>query len=197
MYKNMKNKHFLIPIIVFAIFLSAFFVSVPPGLTQSEGDWTDPINLSNSGSSADPLIVTGTDGVIHVIWIDEFDGYKYVQSPDGVNWTDPKTVRFPFSPEASLPRFEVTSNGAIHAFWIDVENRLNYTNVSQISMDSPVSWRSSVRLGESVVDYDVAVDDDDGLHVSNPNVSILYCKRAKIGGFKKLLHRKPRYSFIC
>ena len=99
-----KSKLFLIISIIFVIAASTFFVSVPNGLTQSELGWTNPINLSNSGASTNPLIVVDTVGVIHVIWVDEFDGYKYTESANGVDWTTPVTTQFPFIPEDAAPK---------------------------------------------------------------------------------------------
>ena len=161
-----QSKTFLIISIIFALAISTFFVFVPKSLAQAGIGWTDPINLSNSGASTDPLIVVDTNSVVHVIWVDEFDGYKYVESPNGVDWTTPISVSFPFSPEDAPPRFEVTENGLIHAFWDDDENILYYAQVPQNNMGSSNSWRSLVRLEDSVVDYDVATDDTDGLHVN-------------------------------
>jgi hypothetical protein len=162
----MKIKPFTLVLLTFALTISGLFVSTPLVTAQSELDWTDPINLSNSGSSTDPLVVTDTDGVIHVIWVDEFEGYKYVESVNGVDWTTPVTVNFPFLPETEPPRFEVTANGIIHVFWRDDENTLYYAQSLQATFDTPISWRSQARLGNSIVDYDVAAGTTNGLHVS-------------------------------
>lgn len=160
----MKNKPLLI-VFLFVLIASTFFVYVPSSLAQSELDWSAPINLSNSGATTRPLIVTGTDDVIHVVWIDEFEGYKYTESANGVDWTPPVALPFPFSLEGPAPRFEVTNNGVIHVFWLDEKNNLLYAQTMQANFNSPASWGSQTRLGVSVVDYDVAVDDG-AVHVS-------------------------------
>lgn len=45
-----------------------------------ENTWSAAVNLSNSGSASNPVMITGTDGVIHVAWYDEFAGNRYTQS---------------------------------------------------------------------------------------------------------------------
>jgi hypothetical protein len=147
----MKNK-LLIPVLFFMLTMSVLFVSVPSGLAQTELDWSVPVNLSNSGASTRPLFITGTDDVIQVIWVEDFEGYKYTESTNGVDWTQPVTTQFPFIPENAAPRFEVTENGIIHIFWQDEDNNLFYAQAPQANFGSPGSWRSQARLGVFVVD---------------------------------------------
>lgn len=152
--------------IFFILFASAAYSAGPVANAQSLQNWSDPINLSNAGSSTNPIMVVDTEGVIHVIWVDEFEGYKYVQSANGVDWTTPVAIPFPFLPEHGPPRFEVTADGIIHIFWVDDENNLYYIQAPQTYLKSPASWRSRVRLADFVVGYDVAVSKAGNLHVS-------------------------------
>jgi hypothetical protein len=161
-----SNKLQVNKLLIFALLTSIFLVSTPMVYAQVIQDWSEPINLSNSGASTDPLIIVGTDDVIRVIWIDEFDGYKYTDSVDGIEWTSPKVVDFPFSPDDAAPKFEVTANGVIHVFWIDDENRFFYAQTLQANFDAPGSWRSQARLGNDVADYDFVAENADRLHVS-------------------------------
>ena len=184
----MKNK-FLLIVLLFVFIAPTFFMSVPSSLAQSELDWSIPVNLSNSGASTRPLIVTGTDDVIHVIWVDEFEGYKYIESPNGIDWTTPVTTQFPFLPENAAPRFEVSENGTIHIFWLDDDDNLFYAQTPQTNFGSPASWRSQTRLGSFVVDYDIALDVTGVLHVSyisndssGDGLSGVYYRRSLSGG---------------
>ena len=186
----MKSYKPFLAILLIPVLMVSFFTSTRNGLAQTGGEWSEPINLSNSGASKDPAMVVGTDGVIHVIWIDEFDGYKYVQSADGVDWTSPVTVRFPFLQTHSLPTFRVTENGVIHVFWLNDKNILNYAQTLQRNFGNPASWRATVRVGESVASYDVVVDDKDGLHISyisndslTDDVAGVYYRGSTNGGF--------------
>jgi hypothetical protein len=46
-----------------------------PALAQSEDNiWITPVNLSQSGSASDPVIVPLPDGTLRVLWWDQFDG---------------------------------------------------------------------------------------------------------------------------
>ncbi len=96
----MKPKYFtpIFRAMAIIFLLTLIFGRAPVSFAQSSQNWSEPLNLSNSGSSTDPSLVVDLNGTIHVIWVDEFDGYKYTRSTDaGKSWTDPKTVIFPFS----------------------------------------------------------------------------------------------------
>ena len=161
-----KSRHIFIIILTITMALSIFFDSAQNVLAQTELGWTEPINLSNSGSSTRPLIITDTDGAIHVIWVDKLEGYKYVEKVNGVEWSTPVNLEFPFSPDTESPRFEVTADGMLHVFWRDDENRLYHSKSPQTNFGTPALWESSVLLGDSVVDYDVAADSVGSLHIS-------------------------------
>jgi hypothetical protein len=164
----MKIKYFqvflvgflVIPLIIF------LFIDVPRGQAQSSQIWSTPINLSNAGSSTSPEFVIDAEGVFHVIWIDEFDGYKYVNSVDGVEWTTPITVRFPFSPEDdSSPVLLADKNGGTHAFWINNRtNALYYSNLSS-GRDFKSGWTGRSRLADSVLDFKVVISSQGIVHV--------------------------------
>jgi hypothetical protein len=162
----MKNTRLFVNIFL-TLFLTAsvFLAQAPVGYAQSTEQWSDPVNLSNSGASTDPIMIIGTDDVFHVIWVDEFDGYKYAQSIDGVKWSTPETIKYPFSPKDFPPRFEVSPDGNVHVFWVDAKNVLFHSSTPQEYVGDPSFWSSVTRVGESIVDYDVAIDRLGGIHV--------------------------------
>jgi len=158
----------LISIAIMAISLTSgmMFVNLGKGKAQSIQTWSDPFNLSGSGSSTTPSIVIDREGLIHVIWIDEFDGYKYAQSTDGVAWSSPITVNFPFKPKQdSVPTFVVTQDGLINIFWRDSNNALFYSQTQPSSFGNPANWFGIQRLASSALDFNVVADSNGMLHL--------------------------------
>src|ERR671912_2222703 len=90
--------------LVTLLIIGFLFGFVRYGFAQSVQEWSEPVNLSMSGAASNPSMVVDSNGVVHVIWVDQFDGFKYVQSTDhGAIWTLPVNVKFPFSTEAAQP----------------------------------------------------------------------------------------------
>ena len=83
--------------------------------------WTTPINLSSSGGATAPNMVVDANGMIHAVWVDEYDGSIYSQY-DGQQWIDPLAVIFPF--QGAQPLLVPEPGGLIHAFWLNEDNQL-------------------------------------------------------------------------
>jgi hypothetical protein len=168
----MKNyRRFLFSAFSFAMFVGLFFSPIEHARAQTDFDWSEPINLSNSGASTEPNLVIDAKGVIHVIWVDEFDGYKYVQSADGVEWTLPVSVNFPFSAEDDFsPMLLADESGVIHVMWMNGSNTLYYSSASSSSFGTPSSWRGIAKLADSVVDFDAKVGPNGTLHIGYVNI---------------------------
>lgn len=153
--------------LVTILFTSPVFHTVPVVYAQSLQNWSDPINLSNSGSSTDPVMVLDSNGVIHVIWVDAIDGYKYVESADGKVWTSPQNANFPFSPkDDSRPTFFANSNGGIYILWRDKDNALYYGQTEPVYLTNSSSWSQVTKITNSVVDFHAVMDSQGGLHLS-------------------------------
>ena len=73
------------------------------GLAQTDDVWSPPINLSQSGSANDPIMIVDSEGIYHILWFDEFAEFVYV-SGDGADWSSPEIVTLPF--EESIPILE-------------------------------------------------------------------------------------------
>ncbi|RIK30592.1 MAG: hypothetical protein DCC56_09725 [Anaerolineae bacterium] len=182
-------KSTLLRISLLTIFLVTLLFGLPRGQVlnvqaQTDSEWSTPINLSNSGASSAPSIVVDSTGVVHVIWKDTLDGYKYTKSTDGVEWTAPIKVSFPFSPQAGDPsdleaadihlRMVADTAGLIHLFWIqpkDLSNKntlyvLYYARTSSTVLSQPLSWDAVYVVAESVLDFDVAADTSNVIHLS-------------------------------
>src|SRR5690349_15645433 len=163
--------------------------SVPRGYAQSVQNWSQPINLSNSGAASKPSLAVDGNGTINVLWIDKFDGYKFVKSTDGgKTWTAPKTVSYPFSAKALPPLMLSDAKGAVHIFWLSDRYDFFYAQASANNLDAPASWRVT-KLDASVFDFDVKLDLQGVLHLGyiknpapNPGPSGVFYRRSAGGG---------------
>ena len=143
---------------------------------STEDPWTNPVNLSESGGTKDPLIVIDTIGITHVVWEDAFNGTVYSKFENS-QWSEPLAVTFPFSnPVAgqqpggqgvnNQPVFIVDGTGRIYAFWTDINNQLYVGSVASDLFGNPGGWTPTVQLAESALDFDVVVDERGTLHVA-------------------------------
>jgi hypothetical protein len=153
-------------LIIFLLFSELFFGSVSQSHAQSSQVWSEPVNLSNSGSAVDPLLVIDSVGGMHVIWVDEIEGYKYTESTDGIVWTTPRTGNFPFSPvDDSRPTFIANRNGSIHFFWRDKDNALYHVQTQSENFGNPAATAVK-KIADSTLDFSAKVDSRGALHVS-------------------------------
>lgn len=162
-----RYKPFYGILLTLAMTASVFFASPSRGYAQTSQDWSDPVNLSNSGASTNPSIVVDAKGTIHVIWFDQLDGYKYSESLDGVVWSHPKTVEFPFSPLGDTrPTFVPNDDGEIHILWRNQDSQtLYYSKSLSSNLDEPSAWTNSTELAEAVVNFNVKVNSNGNLYV--------------------------------
>lgn len=148
------------------LLMGTLFGFVPNGRAQSVQTWSEPINLSMSGAARNPSLVVDAKGTLHVLWVDEFIGYQYTTSVDGVTWSTPQAVKYPFNSKGLPPRFVVDDTGRIHIFWINEKNALMYAQTTDAGIASPPIWFAVKSLDAPVFDYDVAVDAGGKVHVS-------------------------------
>lgn len=129
---------------------------------QTGETWSAPINLSQSGATDAPRLVVDSTGVIHVAWLDEFDGLVYTKRTDG-DWSPPEVAAIPS--EEYSPLLLADSNNDMHAFWVDADGVLFYswTDANDFVDDG---WSNPIELAESVLVFDAAVDAGDFLHVA-------------------------------
>jgi hypothetical protein len=181
-----------------AFLLVALFLSLAPGVwgearyaaAQSDDpNWNDPINLSQSGGAIEPEIVVDSEGRFHVLWRDEFVGFVYTTSPDGVEWSRPAIVELPS--EAMKPWLFADQSGNIHAFWIgdteeaagfvpgantggggggsgtteDTLDDLFHSKVKASDFANLASWSGRQLLSTNAVDLDATVDSTGRLHL--------------------------------
>jgi hypothetical protein len=169
--RKMKTSKFLLKIYLIVVFIvPVFLFSVPAGYAQTDLGWSEPVNISLSGSSTNPSIVVDAKGTIHVIWFDKLDRYKYAESVDGISWSSPQIVNFPFSREGNTsPTFLVDDN-EIHILWLDRQSQtLYYSRSLPANLDVPSTWTNFTELADWVVNYDAKIGVRGNLYVSYIN----------------------------
>ena len=129
---------------------------------QSTNSWSDPVNLSQSGSASDPVVMVDSDGLIHILWKDEFAGLVYAFG-EGTEWSIPTPVVLPA--EEAIPFLIADLDGNFHALWRDIENRLFYSRGTASAFPSSANWSPSALISDSVLDFEVALDENGDLHL--------------------------------
>lgn len=147
---------------ILAVILLITFITMSAA-AQSADSWSEPENLSQSGSASDPSMVIDSDGVYHILWLDEFAGPIYVTG-DGTEWSEPRLVNLPFGD--SIPTLASDDSGYIHAFWRDSEGTLYYGRARANAFHSPSAWGLRAQLAESALEMDVVKDDQGNMHLS-------------------------------
>ena len=186
-----RNKSLLTKLLNFTLVMLIFLGSAPGSAAQtvSQG-WSDPVNLSMSGAATNPVMVVDLRGTIHAIWLDDVDGYKYSQSSDdGITWSTPQTVKFPFGPKDPPPVLLADVNGSIHLFWIGSDGGLFYGQATPFDFGDPYNWKTTSRLARDVMAFDVVIDVRGALHIAyvrnsstDANPAGIYYKQSIIGG---------------
>ncbi len=118
-----KKLTLIIPGLILSLLLVAGIIASSAN-AQSQVNWSDPSNLSQSGSATDPVMVVDSDGVYHAIWMDEFAGLVH-SSGDGMEWSLATPLTMPS--RDTVPFLIADLNGYIHALWTDIDGRLFYS----------------------------------------------------------------------
>ena len=161
-----NKKTFLILLGIVLSLLSASGMISVSVKAQSQVNWSDPSNLSQSGSASEPVMVVDQEGVFHVLWLDEFAGLVH-SSGDGIEWSLPTPVTAPS--RDAVPFLIADLNGYIHAFWTEIDGRLFYSRARASAFPNSASWSSRALINNSVLDFDVALDEFGDLHLSYVN----------------------------
>ena len=135
-------------------------------LAQTNGiDWSEPINVSRSGSASSPKIVVDAGGNFHLFWQDEFSGIIY-STGDGKNWIQPVPGTFPFDTTLEKVEFLAGPSGLLHAVWRDSTNVLLYSAVPSESAGLQDAWSVPVQLAEDIGTLAVDIGPDGKLHLA-------------------------------
>lgn len=125
--------------------------------------WTEPVNVSHSGSTSDPRIVIDDLGTLHVVWLDGFTGTTHASLVDR-EWTAPRSFTAPFVD--IVPQFVSDDSGYIHAFWIETDLSLMYSRIQASSFGNQNAWSAATQLDLEVIKFSVEVGSENQLHVA-------------------------------
>lgn len=124
--------------------------------------WAPPINLSRSGAASSPSLVFVPNGPTLAVWKDKFDGLVYSILQDG-EWSPPKGGNFPF--DESVPQLVADSKGNIHAFWLEKDSTLQYSQISLTNFGTG-SWPAATKLDDAASALKVFVTSKDEVHLA-------------------------------
>ena len=84
-----KTKIYLI---IFIGLIWIFFGVTALTAQEADSEWSEPVNVSQSGAATNPLFLMESDGSQHVIWQDTFiDNYRYIRT-QGNSWSRPGMI---------------------------------------------------------------------------------------------------------
>jgi hypothetical protein len=142
------------------------------------GPWAEPVNLSLSAGTSDPVLVVDSTGRGHAIWKDSaLDRFVYTSRENGT-WRVAQAVELPFGTRQFYP--DLNENAAtplhtpvlwssqddrIHALWVSQQGRLFYSNVSANEFASFVAWSAPQELAPSALGAAAITGDAGRLHV--------------------------------
>ncbi len=165
--------------------------------SAAQDAWTQPINLSTSGSASSPVIAATANGVLHVLWWDAFDGalHQAVDLKSSRPLPTPVVVPFIAGQRAVNPqtgqttalsaprglRLAAGAGGAVHALWQTASGHL------MASAYDGAQWGQPVTLTQSVLALDVATDTAGG-------VSIAYVRAGAPAGVYAQVYRGGAWS---
>ena len=145
---------------------------------QDEPGWTQPSNLSQSGSSTAPILVKDASGLLYAFWQNALDGYVVSTNRNG-EWATPIVTEPPFGTKAFLldadedtliPLFEPTLVGdneqGIHSLWVNDELVLNHSRIITGNIAALSSWNPPQRIETNVSQVTAAVDNNNFLHIA-------------------------------
>ncbi len=142
----------------------------PTAIPEPGDVWTQPLNLSQSGSASMPSVAVQSDGTLHSVWWDEFNFAQYAYTTVG-GWTVPRTipdvvgVTSQVDQKVQAPeylRVYVTESGTAVVFWMDENDNLMSTRSTADSN----SWSAPKRAATGPVGWDIRVSSSDVIHVA-------------------------------
>lgn len=148
------------------VLLSATLYGSRAGLAQQPASpWSQPVNLSHSGSASLAYPSIDSNQALNVVWHDEFAGLMHTQRvPEG--WLKPAALALPFANGLANLALRADANGLVHAAWINSLGNLYYSRVEGRFFATPSAWSASQLLGTSAIDLDLEVDPDGRLHLA-------------------------------
>src|SRR5512133_776868 len=126
--------------------------------------WSEPVNLSTSGTTSKPRLLALPDGRMQAFWWDRYDGIMTTYY-DGTLWSTPAKIPLSTTTFKSMPTLIADKTGWIYAFWNEPgdPNSPGFAlAASQMTFGSK-KWGSSTLLGTSVLTFDVSAQPEKGI----------------------------------
>lgn len=158
---------------VLAVILAILGRAATVRAQSDSGLWNDPVNISSSGSATSATIAAESNGQIHVMWWDKFDGTKYSYRGGAGSWSKPANIPGIFGQrvrtqggkiELSPPtEMILLANGKrqVFAFWRATTGDLMYARTGT----AHPSWSGGVRLVTNPVAWRVYVAGDNSINL--------------------------------
>ncbi len=168
--KKTKNKLAYLLMVFVMLLMVLLAVRTVSSVFAQESGWSDPFNLSNSGGTTNPFIISDAFNRIHVFWRDDFAGLVYTQGSE-VGWTSPAASPLPFITPDGVPltdqlQLVADSQGQIHAGWLDSDGILFYSRVNGKDFGVPGAWRTPAVIALSSADFGITVAPDGKVHIA-------------------------------
>jgi len=132
---------------------------------QEDESWSEPLNLSRSGSATDPHTVVDSWGRTHIVWQDKFAGLVYTQGSEG-SWSAPVALPLPFADYLATLVLTPDTQGLVHAAWLDESDILYYSRVAGNRFESPASWSAPLVIAVETGDFTMNAATDGRLHMA-------------------------------
>lgn len=143
-----------------------------------EVGWAQSTNLSQSGTTAAPLLVKDASGLLYAFWQNSLDGYVLSTNRNGV-WSEPRVIEPPFgtrafeeglTANAATPLYEpeliADTTQGLNAFWVNGDNQLRYSRIVTGDVGLLSTWRPPTTIASNVVKSVAAIDGNNRLHVA-------------------------------
>jgi len=158
-------------LLVLAVLAGGLFSQSPAWAAQTPDEaWTPPVNLSNSGGTANPNMIVNSTGDLQVLWDELYGGNGtaatkagYVRLHDGV-WGNPVHLALPITGRPS--QLLVGPGDFIYAFWIATDNSLLYKRVAPFGLGSTSGLSGAIQLASSVAAFHAAIDGQGRVHLA-------------------------------
>ena len=165
-----------LPVVMMVVLLAAAWQKTHAQVDL--GLWSEPINLSQTGGTDEPVMVADSGGTVHVLWQDLLEGFVYTRG-DGRQWSAPQAIRPPFGRAVQQaegasrapatphsPTLVAGAENAIHALWADDSGALFHSSVAADRFTSEVAWSPPQQLSEAATGWTVTAEADGQLHVA-------------------------------
>lgn len=162
---HMFRKSIFVVLMGFLLIVTSSFFSLQTHFSvsaQTQSRWTEPVNLSQSSSTSNPVIAIDTNQNVHVIWQDVFNDYGYAYW-NGEQWSEPVGRTYIFYPE--IPTLVGGANGLVHIFWITDNGALLHSSAPGSELSNPNSLSPPQVLGAGVLNFHASSDSQGRLHL--------------------------------